>query len=128
MLFRSKAATREIRDFYTLGPDCLWITFADGHLWWAFAETEVVWLGPEEDSRGARMRMTVDGWHKVNIKGEPLRTDHLSTKLTQLEEPPTVDLTTVPLSCRPKSSRKNALIAGFSEAKTLEIIRNLAGL
>ena len=25
---------REIRDFYTLGADCLWVTFADGHLWW----------------------------------------------------------------------------------------------
>ena len=81
---KAKDATREIRDFYTLGPDCLWITFADGHLWWAFAETEVVWLGSEEDGRGARTRKTVDGWCKANIKGEPLRTDHLSTKLTQV--------------------------------------------
>ncbi len=81
---KAKDAAREIRDFYTLGPDCLWITFADGHLWWAFAETEVVWLGSEEDGRGARMRKTVDGWRKANIKGEPLRTDHLSTKLTQV--------------------------------------------
>ena len=81
---KARDATREIRDFYTLGPDCLWITFADGHLWWAFAEPAVVWLGTEEDGRGARMRKTVDGWHKANIKGEPLRTDHLSTKLTQV--------------------------------------------
>jgi hypothetical protein len=81
---KAKDAAREIRDFYTLGPDCLWITFADGHLWWAFAEPEIVWLGDEEDGRGARMRNTVNGWHKTNIKGEPLRTDHLSTKLTQV--------------------------------------------
>ncbi len=30
------------------------------------------------------MRKTVDGWHKSNVDGEPLRTDHLSTKLTQV--------------------------------------------
>ncbi len=30
------------------------------------------------------MRKTVDGWHKSNIQDEPLRTDHLSTKLTQV--------------------------------------------
>jgi len=30
------------------------------------------------------MRKTIDGWRKANIKGEPLRTDHLSTKLTQV--------------------------------------------
>ena len=81
---KAKDAAREIRDFYTLGADSLWITFADGHLWWAFAAPEVVWLGAEEDGRGARMRRTVDGWRKTNIKGEPLRTDHLSTKLTQV--------------------------------------------
>ena len=67
-----------------MGSDCLWIAFADGHLWWAFAEPEVTWLGVEEDGQGARMRKTVDGWHKVNIQGEPLRIDDLSTRLTQV--------------------------------------------
>ena len=32
---------REIFDFYHLGSDCLWITFAKGGLWWTFAEPEV---------------------------------------------------------------------------------------
>ncbi len=81
---KAKDGMREIRDFYTLGANCLWITFAEGHLWWAFAEPEVVWLGAEENGHGARMRKTVDGWHKTNVKGEPLRTNHLSTKLTQV--------------------------------------------
>ncbi len=81
-LGKARDGTREVRDFYTLGSDCLWITFADGHLWWAFAEPEVTWLGVEEDGQGARMRRTVDGWHKVNIKGAPLRIDDLSTRLT----------------------------------------------
>ena len=75
---------REIRDFYTLGSDCLWITFADGHLWWTFAVPDVTWLGVEEDSHGARKRKTVDGWHNENIKGDPLRIDDLSTRLTQV--------------------------------------------
>ena len=83
-LGKARDGTREVRDFYTLGSDCLWITFADGHLWWAFAEPEVTWLGVEEDGQGARMRRTVDGWHKVNIQGEPLRIDDLSTRLTQV--------------------------------------------
>lgn len=81
---KAKDAAREVRDFYTLGPNCLWITFADGHLWWAFADTEVVWLGAEEDGCGARMRRTLGGWRKTNIQGDPLRTDLLSTKLTQV--------------------------------------------
>ncbi len=80
----AKHAAREIRDFYTRGSDCLWITFADGHLWWAFAEPEVVWFGTEGDDRGARMRKTVDGWHKTDITGKPLRIDGLSTLLTQV--------------------------------------------
>jgi len=83
-LSKARDATREVRDFYTLGSDCLWITFAQGHLWWAFAEPEVTWLGVEEDGQGARMRRTVDGWHKVNKHGEPLRINDLSTRLTQV--------------------------------------------
>lgn len=84
---RAKAndAVREIRDFYSLGPDCLWITFADGHLWWTFAEAEVTWTGKSDDgSRGPRMRRTLNGWRNANILGEPLRIDQLSSKLTQV--------------------------------------------
>ena len=81
---KARDATREIRDFYTLGPDCLWITVADGHLWWAFADPDVIWLGADEDDRGARMRKTVDGWRRVSINGEPLSVDRLSTRLTQV--------------------------------------------
>lgn len=83
-LGKARDAAREIRAFYTLGSDCLWITFANRHLWWAFAEPEVTWLGVEEDGQGARTRKAVDGWHKVNIQGEPLRIDDLSTRLTQV--------------------------------------------
>ena len=30
----------EIRDFYELGEDCLWITISGRHLYWAFARPE----------------------------------------------------------------------------------------
>ena len=82
-LAKAKDGLREIRDFYTLGSECLWITIADSHLWWAFAEPEVTWLGDPED-RGNRVRKTRDGWHKVDINGSPLLIDNLSTRLTQV--------------------------------------------
>ncbi len=39
-LGKARDAAREIRDFYTLDSNCLWITFADGHLWWATPSPE----------------------------------------------------------------------------------------
>lgn len=29
---------RELKDFYELPDDTLWVTMADGHVWWAFAQ------------------------------------------------------------------------------------------
>ena len=81
---KAKDGAREIRDFYTLGSDCLWVTFADGHLCWAFADPQVIWLGTDDETRGARMRKGLDGWHKTDITGKPLRSDGLSTILTQV--------------------------------------------
>lgn len=74
---------REVVDFYTLGADCLWITLADGHLWWTFAEPEVTWLG-EGNNHGARSRRSIGGWKNTDINGGPLRLDTLSTKLTKV--------------------------------------------
>ena len=81
---KAKDGVREIRDFYTLGSDCLWVTFADGHLWWTFADPEVNWLGTDDDGRGARMRKAIGGWQKIDIAGKPLAIDGLSTRLTQI--------------------------------------------
>ncbi len=81
---KAKDGVREIRDFYTLGADCLWITFADGHLWWTFADTEVIWLGTDDDACGGRIRKAIDGWRKTDIRGKPLGIDGLSTILTQV--------------------------------------------
>lgn len=75
--------TREVREFYTQDETCLWITFADGHLWWAFAEHEVIWAG-EGDHGGVRYRRTIRSWSNTDIFGEPLRQSDLSTRLTQV--------------------------------------------
>ena len=81
---KARDAMREIRDFYTLGNDCLWITFADGHLWWAFAEPGVTWRGADEPALGARLRQTNGGWRNTSLGGRPLRTQGLTSKLTQV--------------------------------------------
>lgn len=83
-LSKARDAVREIRDFYTLGSDCLWVTFADGHLYWVFCEPEVMWLGKGKDGQAARMRRTIGDWQKVNIRNDPLNIDTLSTRLTQM--------------------------------------------
>jgi hypothetical protein len=75
---------RELRDFYTLGSDTLWITFARDHLWWAFAEPEVVFVGPETKSAGSRYRRTIGPWRNTDVHGCPLAMHALSTSLTQL--------------------------------------------
>lgn len=75
---------RELRDFHELGDDCLWITFADGHLWWAFADTEVVPV-PDDGADGPRrFRRTLDGWHRHSSTGEPLTIRSLSSALTRV--------------------------------------------
>ena len=34
-LSKARDAQRSIKDFYTLGSDCHWVTFTHGHLYWA---------------------------------------------------------------------------------------------
>lgn len=78
------AYTNEARAFYTSSADTLWITFARGRMWWAFAETKVNWLGGEGTDHGTRYRYTVGGWHDSDVTGVVLNADRLSTRLTQL--------------------------------------------
>lgn len=82
---RGKASdmAREVKDFYSLGDDCLWVTFAKGHLWWAFATPEVKWIGGDGETEGQRTRKTRGPWTNLDVAGKPLRLDELSTRLTQ---------------------------------------------
>lgn len=81
---KARDAMREIRDFYTLGTDCLWITFADGYLWWAFSEPQIIWRGTDNPLFGPRSRSTIGPWRNTSIAGLPLQTQSLTSKLTQV--------------------------------------------
>jgi len=72
---------RELQDFYQLDDDTLWVTMADGHLWWAFAHRPVL---PTQAGEGpSRYRRTRDGWHRESLAGEPLTLRSLSSALTR---------------------------------------------
>lgn len=73
---------QELKAFYELGADSLWITFANQRLYWCFAEPKVHWLG--EASEPPRYRMTIGGWKNTDVSGKPILVDGLSTKLTQV--------------------------------------------
>jgi hypothetical protein len=75
---------REVVDFYQLGPHCLWITFANSYLWWAFAEPEVTWHGGDGKLHGERVRKCIGGWRNTDLNGVELRFGGLSTKLTKV--------------------------------------------
>jgi hypothetical protein len=75
--------SNEVREFYTAGADVLWITFADGKLWWCFAETEVTpILADDPEVTGARCRKVVDRWDSKDLTGATLWTNALRGSLT----------------------------------------------
>jgi hypothetical protein len=78
------AGVTEVKTFYEMGEDCLWITIADGRLWWAFANTDVVWVGDGEDGGPSRFRRTIGPWRSSDVQGRPLHVADLSSKLTQV--------------------------------------------
>ena len=68
---------RELRDFYELPDDTLWVTMADGHFWWAFASGPVSGLDRGDPGEPARYRRTRAGWSKASLNGEPLEARRL---------------------------------------------------
>ncbi len=74
---------RELKDFYGLSDDTLWVTMADGHFWWAFAEGPVVVVERGNSDKPARYRRTRAGWSKTSLAGEPLTVRSLSSALTR---------------------------------------------
>jgi hypothetical protein len=73
---------RELRDFYELPDDTLWITLANGHLWWTFAEADVVRHARVSDADGpVRSRRCREGWSRHDLAGEPLDVRSLSSAL-----------------------------------------------
>jgi hypothetical protein len=79
---KAKSFVREVRDFYTLGDDCLWITIGQGRLWWAFAQPAV---RPNPGEMGpSRTRAIIGGWSDRALTGEVLDVSTLSTRLTKV--------------------------------------------
>ena len=76
--------TNEARAFYEADANTLWITFARGRMWWAFAEAEVHWVGGDGSTEATRYRVARNGWSDRDLAGAPLDMDRLSTGLTQL--------------------------------------------
>ena len=74
----------ELKDFYERDGDCLWVTFHDDRLWWAFADGSVSAVEGEETYRGARMRKVRDGWRSTDITGADLRQRTLGSRLTRV--------------------------------------------
>ena len=74
---------RELKDFYQLPDDTLWVTMADGHFWWSFARGPVLELDRANIGEPARYRRTQAGWSKATLNGEPLNARGLSSALTR---------------------------------------------
>jgi hypothetical protein len=75
--------SNEVREFYTAGPDVLWITFADGRMWWCFADAEVVPnTTGDPEATGARYRKAINGWSDKDFLGRKLLINELRGSLT----------------------------------------------
>jgi hypothetical protein len=74
---------RELKEFYGLPANTLWVTAADGHFWWAFAEGPVVAAEQGNSDGPARYRRTRAGWCKTSLAGEPLTVRSLGSALTR---------------------------------------------
>jgi len=75
---------RELSDFYHLDDRCLWVTFADGHLWWTFAEADVHAAAAPGPDQPVRYRRCIGGWQRTSLTGEALSVRSLSSALTRV--------------------------------------------
>ncbi len=76
----------QVQSFYEELDNTIWITFADGYLWWcrASAEIEVLGYNPEQFPEGSRLRRTIDGWSNRDTNGNELRICELNGRLTSI--------------------------------------------
>lgn len=72
---------REVRAFYTLGPETLWLTMFKGRLYWAFAAPEVFETKTDASASGAFARKTLGGWRSTDVAGLPLTRDRVSSAI-----------------------------------------------
>lgn len=75
---------RELRDFYELDDQTLWVALARGHLWWTFANGPVELPDRPVEAGPSRIRRTQSGWRCSSLVGEPLTVRTLSSALTKV--------------------------------------------
>lgn len=70
----------QIRAFFEADEETLWITFANGCLYWCISQPD-----PQEHFDGGSVLNTVNGWHKSDINGNTLTRDKLSGALLKTQ-------------------------------------------
>lgn len=73
-------SVKQIRDFYELDENCLWITFYKKRLYWCHAHTTVT-----EESDNSRTRKVIGQWCSTDIHGRPLRVENLDGRVTKVQ-------------------------------------------
>jgi len=75
---------RELRDFYELPEDTLFVTIADGHLYWTFPEGPAVAIEAALPGQRSRYRRAAaPGWRRTSLAGAQLSVAGLSSALTR---------------------------------------------
>lgn len=70
----------EIRDFYELSENALWITFYKRRLYWCFAERQVI-----QRDDGSRIRNTINGWSCEDLNGNKLTIENIDGRVTKIQ-------------------------------------------
>ena len=70
----------QIKYFYEVGQDVLWITFYHHKLWWCFADKKVIY---EKD--GTKFRKVLGKWRNKGLGGQELRLGNLSGRLLRTQ-------------------------------------------
>lgn len=70
----------QIKYFYEVGQDVLWITFYNHKLWWCFADKKIIC---EKD--GTKFRKVLGKWRSKDIGSQELRIGNLSGRLLRTQ-------------------------------------------
>lgn len=75
---------RELKEFYTLGPDTLWFTFANGCVWWTFAQDKVLEGDGDDADAPPRFRKVQTAWRNTSLTGSLLTERSFSSALSSI--------------------------------------------
>lgn len=81
--YNEGAATRDlnqIRDFYELREEDIWITFHRKRMYWCHAASTV-----RELEDGSRIRQVIGRWSSTDVTGHPLGIENIDGRITQVQ-------------------------------------------